>query len=315
MKGIVVAGNILLDKINQISVYPKCGQLTQIQSVDKAVGGCVPNVAIDLMRLDKTLNVYASGKVGKDADAEYVLSVLKENGVNVDQVKFDQKATSFTDVMSISGGERTFFTYAGASANFGSSDVDDELLSAEMFHLGYFLLLDKIDKGDGLELLKRAKKLGAKTSIDLVSENSDRYSLVVPVLEYTDNIIVNEIEAQNISGIYVDIVKSAKAIKAMGVKERVIIHCPDFSICVSNDGYTKVNSLDLPNGFIKGATGAGDAFCAGSLYGIYNGWSDKEILEFASMVAVCNLSQADSISGVKSKEETIKFCSSFNRKA
>ena len=314
MKGIVVAGNILLDKIHEISVYPKCGQLTQIKKLDKAVGGCVPNVAIDLKRLDDKLEVYASGKVGKDADSEYVLSVLAKNGVNIDGVRYDQNATSFTDVMSISGGERTFFTYAGASANYGSDDVDDQLLSAEMFHLGYFLLLDKIDNGDGLELLKRAKKLGAKTSIDLVSENSDRYSLVVPVLKYTDNIIINEIEAQNISGVFNDVKKSAEVIKEMGVTERVIIHCPDFSICVSNDGYTKVNSLDLPKGFIKGATGAGDAFCAGSLYGIYKGWSDKEILEFASMVAVCNLSQADSISGVKSKQETIEFCSNLKRK-
>ena len=77
---------------------------------------------------------------------------------------------------------------------------------------------------------------------------------------------------------------------------------------------TKDNSLDLLKGFIKGATGTCDAFCAGSIYGIYNGWSEKEIFKFASMVAVCNLSQADSISGLKSKEETLEFCSLFNRK-
>ncbi len=314
MKGIVIAGNILLDKLNEISVYPNCGQLTKIKSVDKAVGGCVPNVAIDIKRLDSTVDVYASGKVGKDGDAKYVLDVLNNNGVDTNSVVYGDEATSFTDVMSILGGERTFFTYAGASANYGFDDVEEKLFGAEMFHLGYFLLLDKVDSGDGVNILKKAKEMGAKTSIDLVSENSDRYSIVLPALQYTDNIIINEIEASKLSGIEDDIKKMATKLKELGVKERVIIHCPNFAVCMSNDGYTVVNSLDLPKGFIKGATGAGDAFCAGSLYGIYKGYTDKEILEFASKVAVCNLSAPDSISGVKSVKETEEFCSQFKRK-
>ncbi len=315
MKGIVIAGNILLDKLNEISVYPNCGQLTKILSVDKAVGGCVPNVAVDLKRLDATLPVYASGKVGNDGEAEYVLSVLKDNGVNVDCVKRDTLSTSFTDVISVKGGERTFFTFAGASANYGLTDVEEMLYTAEMFHLGYFLLLDKIDAGDGVEILKKAQAKGVKTSIDLVSENSDRYSIVLPALKYTDNIIINEIEAQKLAGFEGDLQKVAQKLKDLGVKERVIIHLPEYAVCLSNEGFTKVPSLDLPKGTVKGSTGAGDAFCAGSLYGIYKGWSDKEILEFASKVAVCNLTAPDSISGARSVEETEKFCSQFKRKA
>ena len=38
-------------------------------------------------------------------------------------------------------------------------------------------------------------------------------------------------------------------------------------------------SYQLPLGYIKGTTGAGDAFCAGALLGIYKGEADEEILK------------------------------------
>ena len=54
---------------------------------------------------------------------------------------------------------------------------------------------------------------------------------------------------------------------------------------------------------IKGSVGAGDSFCAGSLDGIYYGLSDEETLKFSSAAAACNLFEANSIDGMKTKEE------------
>ncbi|MBQ2701425.1 MAG: carbohydrate kinase family protein, partial [Clostridia bacterium] len=58
-KGIAVAGVILVDELNELSAYPKAGELTKILSVRRAVGGCVPNVAIDLKRMEADLRVCA----------------------------------------------------------------------------------------------------------------------------------------------------------------------------------------------------------------------------------------------------------------
>lgn len=316
-QGIAVAGSILVDKINSMSVYPKAGELTQIKGLSRAVGGCVPNVGADLKKIDKNLPVYACGKIGKDEEGEFVKSELASFGLDVTEIKTDEsEKTSFTEVMSVYGGERTFFTYAGASAIYGESDINF-YLPVKMLHLGYFLLLDKVDNGDGLKILKKAKEKGIKTSIDLVSENSDRYSLVLPCLKYTDNLIINEIEAGKLAGIEPkkeNIKKIAEKLKEYGVKERVIIHLPDFGACLSDSGYTEIASLLLPEGYIKGATGAGDAFCAGSLYGIYNGFSDKEILEFASMAAATSLRAPDAVSGMTSFNEIKDMFKDFKRR-
>ena len=315
--GIAVAGSILVDKINEISAYPNSGELTQIKSVQKSVGGCVPNVAIDLKRICPELTVKAVGKVGDDENGKYVAEIFKDNGVEYSGVALGKDATSFTEVMSITGGQRTFFTYAGASAEFGADDVDFDALNVEMLHLGYFLLLDKIDNGDGKKLLKKAKACGVKTSIDLVSENSDRYSLVLPCLPYVDNLIINEVEAGKVTGIEPskeNLIAIAKKLKELGVQERVIIHTPEIGICVSENGVQLVPAYHLPENFIVGTTGAGDAFCAGSLIGIYQGKTDKQILEFASASAVAALSSADATSGLRAEQEINELCKGLKRK-
>ena len=315
--GIAVAGTILVDKIYEIAAYPQAGQLTQIKSIGFSVGGLVPNDGIDLKRLCPEIPVYAVGKIGADEEGRYVMNALQANGLNTDGVKVSKdEKTSFTDVMSVVGGQRTFFTYPGASATFGVDDVDFSSLPAKMFHLGYFLLLDKVDKGDGLKLLRKAKEAGMLTSIDLVSENSDRYSAVLPCLPYVDNLIINETEAGAMAGIQPtkeNLPKIAKKLVELGVKERVIIHMPETAYCYHQGEETSLASFALPKGFIRGTTGAGDAFCAGALTAIYEGLSDLEVFERAQIAAVGSLCEADATSGVKSVAELKELVKEFKR--
>lgn len=317
-KGIAVAGSVIVDKINMIKAYPNIGELTQIKGINRAVGGLVPNVGIDLKKIDGGLKVYACGKIGKDEEGVFVKSELSGYGLDVSGlIEHESIKTSFTDVMSVMGGERTFFNYAGASAEFGADDVDFNKIDVNMLHLGYFLLLDKVDNGDGLKILKKAKEKGIKTSIDLVSENSDRYKQVLPCLPFVDNLIINEIEGGNLAGIEPkkeNVRKICEKLKELGVKDRVIIHLPEFGACLSEKGYMEIPSFDLPKDYVKGSTGAGDAFCAGSLYGIYKGYSDKEILEFASMCAAVSLRVPDAVSGVTDEKEIRRLCKKFTRK-
>ena len=313
--GIAVAGTVLVDKLNEITAYPASGELTKILSVSRAVGGAVPNVGIDIKRVDPTINVKAVGKIGRDSEGDFLVSALAENGVDTSLLVRGEKPTSFTDVMSIVGGQRTFFSFPGACADFGFDDVDFENLDVKMLHLGYFLLLDKVDGGDGERILKRAKEMGIKTSIDLVSENSDRYHIVKSCLKYVDNVIINELEAGMIAGIEPkreNLEKIARAIKDMGVGERVIIHMPEVGVCLSDNGFFELPSWNLPKGFIKGKTGAGDAFCAGALIGIYRGLDEMGILTLASKAATASLSAPDSIGGMVSEAEIDEMLTKMN---
>ena len=202
MRKVVAAGSILVDKINEIGAYPKAGELTQIRARSRVPGGLVSNTGCDIRILDPGIPVAAFGAVGDDDDGRFAVAELKRRGLDTAGVVVKPTATSFTDVMSVPGGERTFFTYPGASAEWGYDDFPFEKIEAgDLVLLGYFLLLAKVDAGDGLRILKELKRIGAETAIDLVSENSDRYSLVRECLPYVDNLIVNEIEAARLAGI------------------------------------------------------------------------------------------------------------------
>ena len=66
-------------------------------------------------------------------------------------------------------------------------------------------------------------------------------------------------------------------------------------------------SVGLSKKEIVGTVGAGDAFCAGMLYGLVSGMSAKESMRVASCAAICNLLVPDSVSGAKPLAETMKM--------
>ncbi len=314
--GIAVAGSVLVDHICEIRAYPAAGELTQIRSVQRAVGGCVSNVAVDLIRLAPALPVYAMGLVGEDEDGAFVRERLSENGVEISGLKVAVGRTSFTDAMSVTSGQRTFFTYAGVCADFGVDSIEWESVRATMLHLGYFLLLDRVDAGDGTEILKKAKSLGIRTSIDLVSENTDRYTCVLPARPFVDNLIINELEAGKLCGIeptVQNLRRICEKLMELGVHERVIIHMPECGVCLSENGFAVSPSFEPPKGFIKGKTGAGDAFCAGALLGIAQGLGDVEILELGGAAAIASLSAPDATSGMCEADKALALCRTMER--
>ena len=300
-KKIVVAGSILVDHINTIDAMPASGELVQIRSIRRAAGGLVPNTGRDLKLLDPSIEVLATGVVGDDDDGAFAIRELESGGLETAVRISKTEATSFTDVMSVPGGERTFFTFPGASAGWGYDDFPFESVNAgDIVLLGYFLLLAKIDAGDGLKILRRLKDLGAMTAIDLVSENSDRYALVRECLPYVDYLIINEVEAARIAGKDGVAAALAEDLLALGVRELVVIHEPAKGTALRRGGKpVEVESVDIPKSFIVDKTGAGDAFCAGALTGIFRGLDEREILRRGAVAAVGALSAAGATAGVR----------------
>ena len=81
----------------------------------------------------------------------------------------------------------------------------------------------------------------------------------------------------------------------------------------SKGEFTEVPSLKVPPEDIKGTVGAGDAFCAGCLYSIYNGYGEKQMLEFASAAAACNLLEANAVDGMKPRNEILELAEKYGR--
>ena len=317
-RGIMSMGNWLVDSVKFIDVYPAKGNLTTIKNVEVGLGGCSHNVLVDLARLQSGLPLYAGGCIGRDAYGQMVLDAIKDNDIDGRYVEvLDGVATSYTDVMSEINGDvtRTFFHCRGANAKLDIERIRKVDVPAKIFHLGYLLLLDELDKQDpeygvvAARALKELQDKGYETSVDVVSEEGDRFRRVIlPCLKYTDYLIINEVEAgaccsmdlRGQSGeIDVDKVRKAAAfLLEQGVAKMCVIHFPEGGLAMSKDGVSEyVPTEMLPKSEIVSSVGAGDAFCAGTLYALHEGYDMEHMLRFANACARFNLGNATSTGG------------------
>ena len=333
-KGICVAGNLIVDITYPIERWPNESELTTVtDGITRSVGGAVCNDIVDLAKLDPTLPLQALGVIGDDSEGEFIMEELgKHKNIDLSLLKHKGK-TSFTAVMSNNESKaRTFFQYRGANALFDESCIDWDKINADIFHIGYILLLDELDKEDPIygtkmaKLLSEAQKRGLKTSIDVVSESGNRFKKIVsPALKYTDFCVINELEAQQITGVVLrdgdgtlheENMKAAlEAIKACGVSTWAVIHCPEGSYALDEcNKYIASKSLSIPTSDIKGTVGAGDAFCSGVIYGALKKWSLEESIRLATCAAVAALSERGATEGLASVDEVMKFEKKYPRK-
>ncbi len=329
--GLLAGGNWITDQVKLIDVYPQPEQLSNIRSQYQGTGGAPYNVLMDVAQSGVSFPLYAAGLVGQDALGEQIRANCRQHGVDIRFLGTTPKApTSYTDVMTEQGhGRRTFFHARGANALWRGADLDFARIQARIFHLGYLLLLDALDEPDGrfgtkaARLLAQAQDAGVKTSVDVVSEDSDRFARIVnPALRHVDYCILNEIEAGKTTGFKIrqpegalDTVAlrhAAGALLQQGVRELVIIHFPEgaFARTRKGDDFWQ-SSLKLPTDYIRGTAGAGDAFCAGVLIGLHEGWDIPRCLLTGVCIATASLADATCTASVKSLKTSLALARKF----
>ncbi|MFO1499808.1 MAG: carbohydrate kinase family protein [Verrucomicrobiota bacterium] len=330
-KGLIAGGNWIVDQVKMIDVYPQPEQLTNIREQTEGTGGAPYNVLVDLAKAGAPFPLAAAGLVGKDAQGKSIFETCKKHRIETRYLAATAQApTSYTDVMTELGhGRRTFFHNRGANALWDGAEIDFAKTKARIFHLGYLLLLDALDVPDkqygtkAARLLARAQAAGVKTSVDVVSEDSARYPRVVtPALKHADYCILNEIEAGRTAGFKVrgtdgvlDTVAlrhAAGALLQHGVQEVVVIHFPEgaFARTRKGDDFWQP-SLNVPPKWIAGTAGAGDAFCAGVLLGLHEGWDlPRSMLTGVCLAAAC-LSHATCTEGVGSLQSALLLAKRF----
>ena len=317
---------MIVDMLYPIAGHPKPGELTTITAdASKSIGGCLCNDIVDLAKLDPSMPLVAIGRTGDDEAGSFIMEKMREHkNIDMSHVKVTG-VSSFTLVMADEyTKQRTFYHCRGGNAALCEEDFDWDKLDVDMLHIGYILLLDTLDEEDPTygtkmaKLLKAAQDHGIKTSIDVVSEASDRFRrLVSPALRYTNYCVINEVEASATTGIELrtedgkllkeNMAAALQKMKELGVSTWAVIHCPEVGCGLDENGqYVEVPSLKLPEGWIAGTVGAGDAFCSGVLYGAWKGMDLKSAIELGTASAVCSLSQPGATEGMRTAQEAMQ---------
>ncbi len=326
-KGITCGGNFIIDHVKLVDLWPDEGMLSIILEEHRATGGCAQNVLIDLATLRAGIPLAGIGLVGDDEDGSFILEQMQAHGVDGSRIQtLKDVPTSYTDVITVEKtGNRTFFHNKGANNHLDAEHFDFSRLDAKLFHAGYILLLDALDGPDPehgtrmARVLKAAREAGCKTSVDAVSESGYRFErLVLPALEYTDYLIVNEIEAGRTAGYEIreksgglnlrSLRDTLNVLLGKGCVELVCIHFPEGAYGSTRGGEPLfIPSHRMPPGSIKGTVGAGDAFCAGMLFGLHQEWDLERSMRLANAMAGVCLEGRDASGGMRPLEYVLRF--------
>jgi sugar/nucleoside kinase (ribokinase family) len=219
-------------------------------------------------------------------------------------------------MLSEASATRTFFHEHGANVRLDLASVAALDGRERIAHLAYLLLLEGLDVADGeygsggahaLALL-RAK--GFRTSLDLVSDSDpERYRRFVrPALAHTDYLIINDAEAAFLTGTapvtggadvdWAGAFAQAERLLELGVRDLAAIHFPQGAVALRRDGERhRQVAATVPKAEVVSALGAGDAFCAGTLYGLHEGLPLARCLQLGTALARFNLFAASATDG------------------
>ena len=230
-------------------------------------GGSVANTVAGVGALG--LPTAFIGRVHDDALGKFYAKSMTDGGtafVN-DPVAGGDLPTSRSMIFVSPDGERSMNTYLGISTDLGPDDVPDEVASGAkiMFLEGY--LFDK-DQGKQafLEASRLTRAAGGKAGIaisDPFCVNRHRADFLRMIGDELDYVIGNEAEIRSL--FETDDLEGALA--------KTAAMCPLVVCTRSGDGVTIIQGdtrIDVPVTKVVpvDATGAGDQFAAGFLYGI-----------------------------------------------
>jgi len=330
--GIISAGSWTVDRIKLVNEWPQEENLAEIIATDRQGGGSGYNLGVDIRKLDASIPVEAIGLVSTDEDGQFLTDVARKAGIDTTQLhQCDGTPNSFTDVMSVADtGKRTFFHYPGTHDLLSPDHFDFDKCNGRILHLGLLgihAILDKPwqeDANGWVTVLKAATAAGIQTNLELVSVAAEKIRrIALPCIPYLNTLIVNEYELGAVSNLdttdsagQLDEALCTKAAAHLfnhsndnnGQLELVMVHSPKAAIAVNSDGHSVYSeSVKLDQSQIKSSVGAGDAFAAGMLYGIHEGWSIERSLELAHAVAAISLKSNTSVGSVEDVASCLQF--------
>jgi len=323
--GVLCAGTVLVDVAKVIDAYPALDHLATIEQVSLSTGGPGLNMAVDLRMLGAAFPIGVLGAVGDDEHAAFILAECTRLGIDTSGVrKLAGAVTSFTDGMiERDGGRRTFFHHSGANALFDASGA--ELGGARILHAGapgIHPVMDRATPGGGngwSALLRRAQAAGLHTNLEMVSLAPDRTAEVTrPCLSCLDSIVINELEAGALTGVEASVPTADgpvdwPAMEAMalglidqGVSALAVVHFPAGCVAAAPGGRTwRQGSVRLPREQVRSTTGAGDAFAAGVILGLHEGWPPERCLRLAVASAAACVRSPNTSDGIKAADQCL----------
>jgi sugar/nucleoside kinase (ribokinase family) len=261
-------GPALVDYVYLIESFPGAGGHAKILSVSKSPGGAGANVVHNLARLGLRTKLFTT--LGKDSDAEYFVENTEAEVVAEITDELTGKVLVFVDRT----GERTFFVQPNAAGKPFVRVEDGDYLYVDPFPSEFSFEVQKevMENFNGFVILNPGY-LYALMGFKKLSE----------LLKFADMVIMSSNEFE--------MLKASAGDFLIFVDYLIVTLGAEGSVC-----YTKREKL-FERAFkanVVDTTGAGDAFSAGFLYTLFNGYPLEVCLKLGNFCGAYNVERVGS---------------------
>ena len=268
-----------MDKLFKVSKFAKAEEEIFVEDYAEACGGSAANTVVGIARLGCKSGYI--GKVGCDREGEMLIKDFCDEGVNTDGVIRAEEGESGSVLGFVDKkGGRALYINPGVNDTIKLDEVNSRYASqAQFLHLTSFV---------GEQSFQTQKKL-----LDIIADNvkvsfdpgalyaRKGFLNLEPIIRRAYILMPNAIELELLTG-EIDYRKGADVIIGKGIK--IVAVKLGGEGCYVTDGQERhlISPFKVE---VVDTTGAGDAFCAGFLYGLVNNRSLFECGRLGNFVA------------------------------
>ena len=272
-------GALNVDMLFKVDKLATAEEESFIEDYKEACGGSAANAIVGLARLG--CKVGFIGKVANDREGKMQLDCFKAEGVDTSGIVEAPKGKSGSVMGFVDRkGARVLYINSGVNDLVEPREIKYEYVSQTKFlHLSSFV---------GEKSFRAQKKLlsalpeGVRISFDPGSLYAQKgFAVIEPIIRNSYVFMPNALELEQLTG-EEDYRKGADYMIAMGVK--VVAVKLGSKGCYVTDGQERLSVEPFKVKAVD-TTGAGDAFCAGFLYGLIHEKSLYECGQLGNFVA------------------------------
>jgi ribokinase len=299
-KKILVIGSSNTDLIVKVKSFPKAGETIEGKTYMQAMGGKGANQAVAAHRLGGEVSFITC--LGDDANGINTLQNYKKEGLDISSSLIVDGVSSGTAMIWVDeNGENCIVITPGANNRLTSDyimKVEESIANAEMVVLQMEI---------PYETVKTVCSLAKKHKKKVILNVAPAREIDGELLKLTDLLVVNETEAETISGERIEAIgKEAVIAKliAMGAST-VLLTLGEKGCVLTNDQIVVhkeafvVDALDT--------TAAGDTFCGAVAARLSKGENWDDVLTFSSAASALCVTKMGAQPSVPTEKEVLGF--------
>ena len=238
-------------------------------------GGSAANTAVALARLG--LEVGFMGAVGDDDVGSFLRDDLRREGVDISQVQVlrDHISSRVYVIVDLDTGERGMVGIRDAD-NFLQIKNMHYISKSRILHISGYMLQNEPGGSRTLRIMREAKEAGVTLSLDLTQEIAQRS--IIKKVGKIDFLLGNESEFR-LLGYEPSEVSLRVARSELGCENIVVKLGSRGSAALIGEEFVYKEAFRVK---VVDTTGAGDAFNAGFLYGVFKKYSPEFCLEIGN---------------------------------